>query len=90
MVPDDVVTSVSTYLVTQGVLGVVCLVLLYAVWRLHMLYAMVQEKRIEEAREMSTAMVQNAHAFDTQKELLRQFMDDVRRDRREGEERRAR
>jgi hypothetical protein len=68
---EESVPGVTTFLLSQGVLGAFCLILLAAVWRLFGLYADSQEKRITEGRETVTAVLSYANAIEQLAELIK-------------------
>lgn len=62
---DEVVKGAGAFLVSQGPIGILCLVLMFACYRLFGLYVDSQDKRITEARESAKALAETAHSLDT-------------------------
>ena len=73
---DGLIQSLVTFLIAQGPIGVLCLVLLYAIYRIWNLYVATQEKRIEEAKESITAMHEYTKSLRVLAEQYRSIGDD--------------
>ena len=63
--------AISQQLLGQGVLGVVCVLLLVALRMVFKLYVDSQEKRISETSENRTAIERNTSAFAALTEIIK-------------------
>ena len=62
--PPDI-SPIITFFIAQGPIGILCLFLLFACWRLWSLLEKNQEARIKETRESMQAMQEYTKAFST-------------------------
>lgn len=68
---DNLVTQIGAWMLEQGPLGVLCLLLLYAVYRLWSVVETVQEKRIEEAKENARMLQEYTRSLATLTDFYR-------------------
>lgn len=70
--PDGILNMLGAFLISQGPLGILCLLLLLAVWRLWFRLEQVQEARITEAKESLRAMQDYTKSLSALSEFYRQ------------------
>lgn len=71
---DETMTHVTAFLITNGPIGILCLFLAVACWRLFSLYTQVQELRIAEARDTIKVLADNTKALETSTDVVRALM----------------
>lgn len=71
---DETMTLVTAFLIANGPIGILCLFLAVACWRLFSLYTQVQELRIAEARDTIKVLADNTKALETSTDVVRALM----------------
>ena len=71
---DETMEHVAAFLIANGPIGILCLFLAVACWRLFSLYTQVQELRIAEARDTIKVLADNTKALETSTDVVRALM----------------